>query len=357
MHRIIFHIDMDAFFTACEVRQKLELKGKPVIVGADPRHGRGRGVVSTASYEARAYGIHSGMPISKAYSLCSDGIFLPVNFNLYWTASESVMQILRKYADKFQQTSIDEAFLDITGRVKDYDEAKLLALQIKKEILETEKLTCSIGIGPNKLLAKMSSEINKPDGITAVRPEEVKDFLYPLPVGKLYGIGNKTEQVLSEMGIETIGDLSRHDVQILQDQFGKIGIEMQRMANGIDESDIIEEAGIQSIGREITFDEDINDIVLLDEALSRLAEDVQTTLIATGYSFKTVTLKLRYENFETHTHQKTLARTAADLDSIKSTARELLGYFLESKKKVRLIGIRLSNLRTAEGQRSLVSYV
>ena len=356
MHRIIFHVDMDSFFTACEVREKTELKGKPVVVGADPRHGRGRGVVSTSSYEARAFGIHSGMPISQAYKLNPDAIYLQVNFSLYWRASDSVMQILRKHADRFQQTSIDEAFVDVTSKAKDFDEAKKLAAEIKKEILEKEKLTCSIGIAPNKLVAKMASDINKPDGITTVKPEEVKNFLFPLSVGKLYGIGAKTELVLNEMGIETIGDLAKHDVQILQDQFGKIGIAMHDMANGTDESNIIEEAGIQSIGREVTFDEDTNDIVLLSHVLDEIAEDLYSALVDSVYSFRTITIKMRYENFETHTHQKTLLRSSADINLIKDTAKELLAYFMESKKKVRLIGIRLSNMKTAKGQKSLKAF-
>lgn len=356
MHRIIFHVDMDSFFTACEVRERPELKGKPVVVGADPKHGHGRGVVSTSSYEARAFGIHSGMPISKAYKLAPGAVYLPVNFPLYWRVSDSVMQILRKYAGKFQQTSIDEAFMDVTSRVKDYEEAKSLALLIKKEILDKEKLSCSIGIAPNKLVAKMASETNKPDGVTLVKTEEIKNFLSPLPVGKLYGIGTKTETVLNEMGVETIGDLAKHDVQILQDQFGKIGITMHRMANGIDDSEIQEEAGIQSIGREVTFEEDTNDFVLLNQTLNETAEDLYSALMDSGYLFRTVTIKLRYENFETHTHQKTLLRPTTDLNVLKETARELLGYFLESKKKVRLIGIRLSNLKTIEGQKSLKTF-
>ncbi len=354
--RIIFHVDMDSFFTSCEARERPELRGKPIVVGADPKHGHGRGVVSTASYEAREFGIHSGMPISQAYKSCPGAVFLPVNFHLYWRASDGVMQILRRYADKFQQTSIDEAFMDVTSKVKNFDEAKSLAVLIKKEILDKEKLTCSIGIGPNKLVAKIASDINKPDGITIVKSSEEKTFLFPLPVGKLYGVGKKTEEVLGEMGVETIGDLAKHDVQILQDQFGKFGLVMHQFANGVDESDVAEEAGIQSMGREITFDEDTNDVMLLNEALVGIANELYSALADTGYSFRTVTLKMRYENFETHTHQKTLTRLSADANVIKDTAEELLSYFLESKKKVRLIGIRLSNLKTIEGQKSLKSF-
>ncbi len=356
MQRIIFHVDMDSFFAACEIRQRPELGGKPVVVGADPRHGKGRGVVSTCNYAARSFGVHSGMAISQAYKLLPDAVYLPVNFNMYWQISDSIMAILRSHADKFQQTSIDEAFLEVTSRVKNYDDAKKLAMKIKEGILEKEKLTCSIGVGPNKLIAKMASDTNKPDGITVVLPEHVQDFLFPLPAGKLYGIGPKTEAVLKEMNIETVGDMANYDIQILQDQFGKIGTAMHSMANGIDESEIIEEAGIQSVGREVTFDEDTNDIILLNSVIDGMSEELYAALTGNGYSFRTITLKLRYENFETHTHQKTLASTTADLNALKDATKELLSYFLESKKKVRLIGIRLSNLKTSEGQKSLKSF-
>lgn len=354
MNRIIFHVDMDSFFTACEARQKPALKGKPLIVGADPKYGHGRGVVSTASYEARKFGVHSGMPISQAYRLCPTAAFLPVNFHLYWNVSDSIMQILRKYADKFQQTSIDEAFIE-ASRINNYDGAEELAKRIKQEIFEKEKLTCSIGIAPNKLVAKMASDMNKPNGITAIEPEEIKSFLFPLPAGKLYGIGKKTEQALSEMGVETIGDLARQDIQILQDQFGKFGLLMHYFSNGIDESEVEEEFGVQSISREVTFEEDTSDVLVLNEALDKIGEGVYSSLTETGYSFRTVTLKIRYENFETHSHQKTFS-ASADLNIIRNAAKELLSYFIESKKKIRLIGIRLSNLQTLEGQKTLKEF-
>ncbi len=355
MNRIIFHVDMDSFFTSCETRENPELGGKPVVVGADPKKGLGRGVVSTCSYEARAFGVHSGMPISKAYRLCPNAIFLPVNFRLYWSVSENIMHILRKYAVKFQQTSIDEAFLDLTGRV-DFNDSEKLARRIKDEILEKEKLTCSIGIGPNKLIAKMASDFNKPDGITVVKIEDVKDFLFPLPVRKLYGIGKKTELVLNELEIETIGDLAKQNVQMLQGQFGKFGIYMHSYANGVDESEVTEEYGVQSIGREITFEEDTSDTIVLNETLDALVEDVYSALMESVNLFRTVTLKIRYENFETHTRQKTLARSSADLNAIKDTAMELLPHFIESKKRVRLIGLRLSNLSASEDQKTLKAF-
>ena len=189
--RIIFHLDMDHFYTAVEERERLELKGKPVIVGADPKEGRGRGVVSTSNYEARKAGVRSGMPISRAWRLCPDAVYLPPNFPLYIKVSNEVMDIAKRYADKFEQWGIDEAFLDVSERVRDFDEAEALAREIKREILKEEKLTCSIGVGPNKLVAKVASDFQKPDGLTVVREEQVEAFLSPLPVRKLLWIGKK----------------------------------------------------------------------------------------------------------------------------------------------------------------------
>src|SRR3989304_4150516 len=182
--RIIFHLDMDHFFTAVEEREHPEIKGKPVIVGADPKGGKGRGVVSTCNYEARRFGVRSGMPISKAFKLCPDAVYLHVDYELYAKVSNEIMDILRKYGDKFEQWGIDEAFVDVSLRVKNFVEAEALARQIKKEISEKEQLTCSIGIGPNKLVAKIASDIQKPDGLTMVDEKDVKAFLEPLDIDR-----------------------------------------------------------------------------------------------------------------------------------------------------------------------------
>lgn len=350
--RIIMHVDLDAFFAACEERENPELKGLPVVIGADPKKGRGRGVVSTANYKAREYGIHSGMPISKAYRLCPAAAFLPVNFPLYYRVSGNVMSILRRYADRFQQVSIDEAFLDVS-EAGSHEKAEGIAAQIKNEIESREKITCSIGIGQNKLVAKTASDFRKPDGLTAVKPEQTADFLFPLPVRRLYGVGKKTEEILKNLGVETIGDLAKYEVQALQSMFGRWGSELHLLANGVEESEVEESEGVQSIGREYTFEEDTGDAALLHGTIEEAAEDIAESLSEEGLSCRTVAIKVRYENFETHTRQKTLSRNLSDSEVIEATAKELLKRFTESKKKIRLIGVRVTNLRMEGKQKSL----
>ncbi len=351
--RIILHVDMDHFFTAVEERERPEYKGKPVIVGADPKGGRGRGVVSTCNYEARKYGVRSGMPISRAWKLCPQAVYLPVNYELYVKVSEKIMTILRKYADKFESWGIDEAFLDVSLKVKDYAEAENLARQIKREILEKEGLTCSIGIGPNKLVAKIASDHQKPDGLTVVKEENVEQFLAPLPVRKLLWVGRKTEQKLRAMGIKTIGDLARYDPTVLAEAFGVMGTQLYLMAHGIDKSEVEERSEIKSISRDTTFEEDTSDFNLVLNTLNRLAEEVHNDLIRQQLSFKTVTVRVRYENFETHTHSKTLPFITNRLQDIQKTAKELLQDYLKPERKIRLIGVRISNLISAQKQKTL----
>src|SRR5512136_65468 len=213
--RIILHIDLDAFFPSVEVREHPELKGKPVVVGADPKEGKGRGVVSSASYEARKFGIRSAMPISRAWKLCPDSVFLRPHFDLYVPASNSIMRILKSHADKFEQGWIDEAYLDISNKVKDFDEAAEFAKRLMEEVLEKEKLTCSIGVAPNKLVAKIASDFKKPYGLTIVKPEDVQSFQFPLPVGKIPGVGATTERALKELNIETVHDLASAKPEML----------------------------------------------------------------------------------------------------------------------------------------------
>ncbi|MGB9740900.1 MAG: DNA polymerase IV [Candidatus Bathyarchaeia archaeon] len=352
--RIIFHIDMDHFFTAIEEREHPEYKGKPVIVGADPKGGRGRGVVSTCNYEARKYGVRSGMPISKAWRLCPEAIYLPVNYELYAKVSSEIMSILRKYAAKFEQWGIDEAFLDVTTNVKDYAEAEVLARQIKREIYEKEKLTCSIGIGPNKLVAKIASDIKKPDGLTIVREDQVEEVLAPLPIRKLLWVGRKTEQKLRAMGIKTIGDLARYDPTALTENFGVMGTQLYLMAHGIDKSEVEERGEIKSISRDVTFEEDTSDFKLVQNTLDRLAEEVHKDVVREQLNFKTVTVKVRYEDFETHTHSRTLPFMTNRIEDLKKTAKELIQPYLRLEKKIRLIGVKVSNFTSTEKQKTLV---
>jgi DNA polymerase IV (DinB-like DNA polymerase) len=352
--RIIFHMDMDHFFTAVEERERPEYKGKPVVVGADPKEGKGRGVVSTSNYEARKAGVRSGMPISRAWKLCPEAIYLPPNFPLYIKVSKEIMEIARKYADKFEQWGIDEAFLDVSARVKDYAEAEALAKQIKREIKEKEHLTCSIGIGPNKLIAKIASDYQKPDGLTIVKEDEAKAFLAPLPARKLLWVGRKTEAKLKKMGINTIGDLARYDPTVLTEAFGVMGTQMHLMARGIDQSEVEARTEVKSISHETTFEEDTDDAEAVLKALDTLAAEVYKEVIDQKLFFKTVTVKVRYENFETHTRSKTLAFITNRLQDLQKTARELLKAYLKHNRKIRLIGVRVSSFVKGEKQKTLV---
>ena len=352
--RMIFHMDMDHFYTAVEEREHPDYKSNPVVVGADPKEGKGRGVVSTSNYEARKAGIRSGMPISRAWRLCPEAIYLPPNFPLYIKVSKEIMELARKYADKFEQWGIDEAFLDVSPKVKNYAEAEALAKQLKREVKEKEHLTCSIGIGPNKLIAKIASDYQKPDGLTVVKEDEAEAFLAPLPARKLLWVGRKTEAKLKKMGINTIGDLARYDPAVLTETFGVMGTQMHLMARGIDQSEVEARTEVKSISHETTFEEDTDDAEAVLKALDALAAEVSKEVIEQKLFFKTVTVKVRYENFETHTRSKTLAFMTNRPQDLQKTARELLKAYLTHGRKIRLIGVRVSSFVKGEKQKTLV---
>jgi DNA polymerase IV (DinB-like DNA polymerase) len=344
--RLILHVDLDAFFTSVEVREHPELKGKPVIVGADPKAGTGRGVVSSASYEARKFGIRSAMPISRAWKLCPEGIYLRPHFDLYIPASNSIMKILKSHADKFEQGGIDEAYLDISSQVKDFDEASEFAGKLMEVVLDRENLTCSIGVAPNKMLAKIGSDYKKPHGLTVIREEDAKEFLSPLNVRKIPGVGPKTERSLKDLKIETIGDLAAINPEQLTRLFGAWGSRLNEYARGIDYSEVIEEYETKSIGREVTFekDVDIDDGGQILGILDELAEEINKELIDNGFRFKTITLKIRYEHFDTYTRARSLSFPTNDLDILRNNAKRLIDAFLRGNKKIRLIGLRVSTL-------------
>jgi DNA polymerase IV (DinB-like DNA polymerase) len=352
-HRIIFHVDMDQFFAAVEEREHPEIRGKPVVVGADPKEGNGRGVVSTSNYEARKYGVKSGIPIARAWRFCPDAVFLPVNYRLYQKVSARIMTILQGYADKFERWGLDEAFLDVTSQVKNFEEAEKLAHKIKKDVYEKEKLACSVGVGPNKLVAKIASDFEKPDGLTVVRAEDAKKFLSLLEVRKLLWVGRKTEDRLNLMGIKTIGDLANYDASVLAEKFGVAGTQLYLSAQGIDSSEVQEHWERKSMSREITFEEDTADYALILDTLDAISEDLHQELTASRFTFKTTTVKIRYENFETHTHGKTLPFFTDRQKDIQKSARELMQDYLRPHRKIRLIGVRLSNLFSTEKQTRL----
>jgi len=354
-NRIIFHVDMDQFFAAVEERERPEIRGKLVIVGADPKEGKGRGVVSTCNYDARKYGVKSGLPITRAWQLCPEAVYLPVNYSLYQKVSARIMAILQGYSDKFERWGLDEAFLDVTSRVKNFEEAKKLAQKIKKEVYEKERLTCSIGVGPNKLVAKIGSDFKKPGGLTVVRGEDAKAFLSPLRVRKLLWVGRKTESRLNMMGINTICDLSNFDASVLTEKFGSAGTQLYLMAQGIDNSNVQERWERKSMSREVTFEEDTFDYALILDTMDAISKDLIQELTSSTFTFKTITVKVRYENFETHTHSKTLPFFTDRLKDIQKNARDLVQDYLRPNRKIRLIGVRLSNLFSTKKQTRLAN--
>jgi DNA polymerase IV (DinB-like DNA polymerase) len=340
--RVILHVDLDAFFPSVEVREHPELKGKPVVVGADPKEGKGRGVVSSASYEARKYGVRSALPISRAWKLCPNCVYLRPHFDLYIKASNAIMKILKNHADRFEQGGIDEAYLDISSRVKDFDEAGEFAEKLMEEVLDKEKLTCSIGVAPNKMVAKIASDYKKPYGLTVVKEEDVKGFLFPLKVGKIPGVGPKTDRRLKEMKIETVSDLATLNPEAMTRQFGVWGAKLHEYANGIDFSEVVEGYETKSIGREVTFEHDVDDEELILNVLDELAEDVHKEVIDCGLQFKTITIKVRYQHFDTHTRAKSLLFPTNDLVILRNNAKRLIAPYLRRNKKIRLIGLRVS---------------
>jgi len=365
--KLILHVDMDSFFSAVEVRENPKLRGLPVVVGGhkageekavEEPDKRIRGVVSTCSYEAREYGVHSAMPISQAYKLCPDAKFLPVNMPLYKRVSRELMAILREHADKIEQVSIDEAFLDVSTKVHDWNSAREYARMIKRQILEKEGLTCSVGIAPNKTIAKIASDFVKPDGLTVVEEENARAFLTPLPVKKIPGVGPKTEETLKRMGIEQVGQLASCDVQKLVAKLGKYGTRLHLVANGIDESEVEEEweRKRKSLSRERTFAEDTKDAQVLNDCVDGLAEDVYNAIQREGFIFKTVSIKVKFEDFVVCTRAKTLKSFHSELSMLKKAAKELMAEFSAGKgKKIRLVGVRVSNLGVVdEKQRRIV---
>jgi len=346
--RIIFHLDMDSFYASVEVQKRPELAGMPVIIGADPKQGKGRGVVSTCSYKAREFGVRSAMPISRAFALCPHAVFLPPDFPAYAKASERVMAILREPDFPFEQVSIDEAFLDVTS-AGGYGAAEDLARDLKEKIRTGLMLTCSIGIGPSKTVAKIASGFQKPDGLTVVPLESVNSFLGPLPVRKIPGIGKKSEAELQGLGIRTIKDLASTGPEVLMARFGRGEIGLHDRALGIDGSGVVERGGPRSVSRETTFDEDTGDPELLAATMNDLVRDVHRNLTGERLRFRTVTVKVRYTGFVTKTKARSVSHYTDDIRTIGALAHTLL-CDLFSDRKIRLVGLRLSGFEARDAR-------
>ncbi|NLT95962.1 MAG: DNA polymerase IV, partial [Clostridia bacterium] len=345
MERKIIHVDMDAFFAAVEQRDNPELRGKPVIIGGRPQS---RGVVSTASYEARKYGVHSAMPITEAYRLCPHGIFLPPNHKKYSQVSDQIMAIFSDFTPLVEALSLDEAFLDVTGCERLWGDSRQIGLKIKERIRSELNLTASVGLGPNKFLAKLASDMEKPDGFTVITKENIIEKVWPLSVKKLWGIGAKSAEKLWQLNIKTIGQVAKSDPQVLIKALGSWGLEIYNLANGIDPRPVIPEREAQSIGHETTFSQDIADEDFLIAVLLDLAQDVGWRLRRAGLKGRTVTLKMRYPDFKTITRSHTLAQHINQDDLIYQEAVKLFKANFPKNKSLRLIGITLSNLVNEE---------
>ncbi len=341
MARTILHIDMDAFFAAVEQLRRPELRGRPVVVGGDGDPHK-RGVVSTASYEARAFGIHSAMPLRTAYRRCPQAVFVPVDFSAYREVSKQMYAILRDTGAQVESWGLDEAFLDVSALA---ESGETIARAVRGRIASELGLTASIGVGPNKLIAKIASGLNKPDGLTVIHPAEVDRRLAPLPATALWGVGPKTGAALAErLGVRTVADLVAVPLERLQDGFGpNHGEHLYRVARGIDDSPIVTEWEPKSISRERTFQVDLRRLPAIKSTIARLAHEVAADLREEGYRAATITLKVRLVPFQTHTRSQTLAGPIDDGSTLAQTALRLLDR-VKVDRPVRLLGVRAGKL-------------
>ncbi len=338
--KAIIHLDMDAFYAAVEVLDNPALRGKPVIVGGSEK----RGVVSSASYEARKFGVHSAQPVATAMRLCPKGIFVPVKMSRYKEVSEQVFEIFNHYTPLVEPLSIDEAFLDVTGCVKLFGFPEEIAEMIKRQVVKEIGITVSAGVAPSKFVAKIASDLQKPDGLTVVREDQLKDFLEPLPIDKLWGVGKTTQKALAMLGIRTIGDLSRFPADVLERNFGKHGTHLHLLSHGIDDREVEVIREVKSIGHEETFLHDLMDIEVVRKELLSLATRVSRRLRSEEVVGKTVTLKVKYNDFVQVTRSETLPEATEDGGEIFRRCCGLLEKTEVGKRPVRLLGISVSQL-------------
>jgi DNA polymerase IV len=348
--RLVLHLDMDAFYAAVEQFDHPAYRGKPVVVGADPKAGTGRGVVSTASYEARKYGIHSAMPISQAYRRCPQAIFVFPRFERYTAISRQVMNILRDFSPQLAQISIDEAFIDITQTANFHGGAKLLAEKLKARIKNETGLTSSVGVAPNMFIAKVASDLQKPDGLTICEAGQEKAFLAPLPIKKLWGVGPKTEAHLQKMGFSTIGQLAQCSQKTLAERLGKWGAHLWELANGIDDRPVEDWGPRKSISQEHTYDQDVADSQVVEKTIWRIADGLSADMRRADLKGHVLTLKIRLEGFETFTRQRRLPEFTNDAETLRQLALEIFRKFDRQGKKVRLIGLGMSHLNNVGGE-------
>ncbi len=344
--RTILHVDLDAFFAAVEQRDRPELRGRPVIVGGGGGEDA-RGVVSAASYEARVFGVHSAMSLREAYRRCPNGVFLPVDGRRYQAASREVMAILRRFTPQVEPISIDEAFLDVTGSAALFGDGPTIARQIKHDVRAEVGLTASVGVASTKLVAKIASDLRKPDGLVVVAPGDEASFLAPLPISRLWGVGEKTAKVLADYSVRTIGDLAALPPDLIERRFGKHGSSLVERARGIDSDPVHEGDPAKSVGHEHTFDVDTSDPETIERTLLGMADGVAGRLRSAGVRASTVTVKIRDSSFRTITRQRTLAEPTDMTEPIFRAAIELARPEVKGIR-VRLLGVTASNLGERE---------
>lgn len=349
--RQIIHIDMDAFFASIEQRDAPRLRGKPVLVGGGER----RGVVAAASYEARPFGVHSAMPMAQAMRRCPQAIVVPPRRRAYEEASAQIFTVFRRFTPLVEGLSVDEAFLDVTGSRSLFGDGATIAARIRKEILAETDLTASAGVAPNKFVAKIASDQDKPDGLTVVRDGEVFAFLEPLPIERMWGVGPKAAERLRHLGYDTLGDLARADEATLERHLGSWGREVKRLAQGLDEREVEPDREAKSVGAEETYDEDLTSRAEIEKTLLRHASRIARRLLEGGISAGRVTVKIKYADFTLKTRQLRLSEPVDDAGSLYAAARSLLDRFPLAGRAVRLTGVSAGDLREGPPPRTLFS--
>ena len=340
--RKIIHIDMDAFFAAVEIRDNPNLRGKPVIIGSDPRKTGGRGVVSTCSYEARAFGIHSAMSSKEAYERCPQAIFISGNYDKYLAVGQQIRSIFRRYTDIIEPMSIDEAYLDVTENKLGVKSAVKIARLIQNDIWQELHLTASAGVSYNKFLAKMASDYQKPRGLTVIVPDKAEDFLKKMDIAKFYGVGKKTVEKLHQMGVFTGRDLLEIPEITLIDRFGRLGFDLYRKARGIHNSPVKSSRIRKSIGKEKTYRKSLQSEEDIKKELTILSGKVALSLQKHEKSGKIVILKIRYNDFSTLTKRKSLSESTQDEEIIAKTAIQLYESLADKDKGTRLLGVTVT---------------
>ncbi|MEW6604202.1 MAG: DNA polymerase IV [Thermoproteota archaeon] len=361
--RIIMHVDFDYFFAQCEELRRPELKNKPLVVCVFSGRTEDSGVVSTANYVARKYGVKSGIPIRVAKSKLADvqdAVFLPLDAAYYSQVSESAMSVISAYADKFERIGIDECYLDVSDRAGGFETVANLAREIKNDVKRQTRITCSIGVAQNKMLAKMASDMQKPDGLTLIEPANAAESIAGMDVAKIPGIGPKTSELLQELGIKTIGDLARSDLFRLIEEFGKkTATYMYNAAQGVDEKPVVESGKRQQIMRITTLRNDATSSAEMQQDLQELCQSVFQTAASKKLSFKTVGIILILDNLDNVTRSKSLKVHSSSFESLHLAARSALDEAMKAagQIKVRRLGVRLSDLQSSKGQNTMLDFM